>query len=186
MSRIGKKPVVIPAGVEIKTIEDKGEYKTQVKGPKGTLVVDMIGNITAKVDGTNLVVERKNETTSSKALHGLYRSLIQNAVVGVTEGYTKQLEIQGIGYKAELSGNTLNLKVGYSHPIVVTAPEGIKFEVKDGVLITITGIDKQLVGQAAANIRSKREPEPYKGKGIRYKGEVVRRKAGKAAAKTAA
>lgn len=189
MSRIGKKLITLPAGVslDVKPGESVfGGAKVFVKGPKGSLEVDLEKNFEVKVDGSTVTVVRANEERSTKALHGLYRSLINNAVVGVTSGYEKKLEIQGIGYKAELVGNNLSMKLGFSHPVVVEAPEGIRFEVKDGVLITVSGIDKQMVGQVTSEIRSKRKPEPYKGKGIRFLGEVVKKKAGKAAAKTTA
>ena len=181
MSRIGKRPIPVPGGV---TIGIEGST-VKVKGPKGELqhVVPQGMNI-ERVDGT-LVVQRESESNSHRALHGLTRTLIDNMVIGVTQGFSKTLEINGVGYRAQLSGKTLNLSLGFSHPVVVEPPAGISFAVQEGRAtepsrITVSGIDKQLVGETAARIRKWREPEPYLGKGIRYAGEVIRRKAGKA------
>jgi large subunit ribosomal protein L6 len=177
MSRIGKKPIAIPDGV---TIEIKPEL-ISVKGPKGELDQAVSGDMKVlQTDGT-LTVERPTDRGEHRALHGLTRSLIANMVEGVTQGYEKRLEIQGVGYRARLQGKALELSVGYSHPISVTAPDGIEFEVPAPTQIVVRGIDKQLVGEVAARIRRTRPPEPYKGKGIRYEGEHVRRKVGKRA-----
>jgi len=176
MSRIGKAPVPLPAGVEVRI---EGRHVT-VKGPKGTLERDLPGAITVRQDGDTLVVERPNDERENRALHGLVRSLVNNMVVGVTEGFRKELEIVGVGYRATAQGDrNLELALGFSHPVRVTAPEGISFEVPAPTRIAVTGIDKEVVGQVAANIRSIRKPEPYKGKGVRYAGERVLRKAGK-------
>lgn len=183
MSKIGKAPIKLLSGVTIKT-EDKNKFggKTVfVTGPKGNLSLEMQKGIELKEENGEITLTRANDQKQMKAYHGLYRSILDNMVNGVVNGYEKKLEIQGIGYKAELTGNKLSLKVGYSHPIVVEAPDGLSFEVKDGVNITIKGIDKQMVGEYAARIRKARKPEPYKGKGIRYAGEIVKRKQGKAA-----
>lgn len=175
MSRIGKQPIDIPDSVKV----DIKENIVTVKGPKGTLSQEMSGGITAELDGKELKVIRPSDESTHRALHGLYRSLIANMVFGVTEGYEKSLEIVGVGYRAELSGKNLILRLGFSHPVKFEAPEGITFEVPSETQITVKGADKCLVGQIAANIRKLRKPEPYKGKGVRYKGEHVRRKAGK-------
>ena len=176
MSRIGKAPIDLPTGVEAKVTGNAVE----VKGAKGTLtqVVDPL--ISVSVDDGIVTVARANEERSTKALHGLYRSLINNMVVGVSEGYIKELTAVGVGYRATLKGKNIELQVGFSHPVNIDAPDGITFEVPEPTRIIVIGIDKQKVGQTAANIRSVRPPEPYKGKGIRYKDEHVRRKAGKA------
>ena len=176
MSRIGKVPVAVPGGVDV-TIDGAS---VTVKGPKGTLSRSLPGEITVrKVDGV-LLVERPNDERQNRALHGLSRTLVNNMVTGVTEGFAKELEIIGVGYRAEaLSPTQLRLNLGFSHPVVVDAPEGISFEVPQQTRIIVRGIDKELVGQVAANIRSIRKPEPYKGKGVRYLGERVLRKAGK-------
>jgi large subunit ribosomal protein L6 len=176
MSRIGKAPIDLPSGVEAKVTGNAVE----VKGAKGTLtqVVDPV--ISVSVDDGIVTVARANEERSTKALHGLYRSLINNMVVGVSEGYIKELTAVGVGYRATLKGKNIELQVGFSHPVNIDAPDGITFEVPEPTRIIVIGIDKQKVGQTAANIRSVRPPEPYKGKGIRYKDEHVRRKAGKA------
>ena len=177
MSRIGKSPIPVPSGVDV-TIA--GAHIT-VKGPKGTLERDIPGAITVRQDGEELLVERPNDERQSRALHGLVRSLVNNMVVGVHEEFTKELEIIGVGYRAAAQGtNKLDLALGFSHPVSVDAPEGITFEVPVQTQVVVTGIDKEVVGQVAANIRSIRKPEPYKGKGVRYAGEQVRRKAGKA------
>ncbi len=178
MSRIGKKPVVIPKGITV-TVKDGS---VNVKGPKGELVRTIHPQLAVEVKGQEILLTRPNDEKRVRALHGLWRALIQNMVSGVSEGYTRKLEIVGVGYRAEMKGTKLNLNVGYSHPILFGPPEGIKIETPTQTSITITGIDKQLVGLVAAKIRSFRVPEPYKGKGIKYEGEYIRRKAGKAAA----
>ena len=178
MSRIGKSPIPVPSGVDV-TISNG---RVEVKGPKGSLGRDIPGDITVRQDGDTILVERPNDERENRSLHGLVRTLINNMVVGVTIGYSKELEIQGVGYRAVLSGNnTLDMALGFSHPVTVTAPEGITFEVPIPTRIAVKGIDKEAVGQVAANIRKLRKPEPYKGKGVRYLGEHVQRKAGKAA-----
>jgi len=178
VSRIGKKPVVIPKGITV-TVKDGS---VNVKGPKGELVRTIHPQLAVEVKGQEILLTRPNDEKRVRALHGLWRALIQNMVSGVSEGYTRKLEIVGVGYRAEMKGTKLNLNVGYSHPILFGPPEGIKIETPTQTSITITGIDKQLVGLVAAKIRSFRVPEPYKGKGIKYEGEYIRRKAGKAAA----
>ncbi|MBO4894684.1 MAG: 50S ribosomal protein L6 [Clostridia bacterium] len=176
MSRIGKKPIVIPAGVDV-TID--GSTIT-VKGSKGTLTRTIHQKITAEKKDNEIIVSRPDDTNESKALHGLTRSLINNMVVGVNDSFKKELEINGIGYRAELAGKNLVLKVGYSHDVTMTPPEGITIEVPAPNKIVISGYDKQKVGQFAANVREVRPPEPYKGKGIKYAEEHIRRKEGKA------
>jgi large subunit ribosomal protein L6 len=177
MSRVGKSPIPIPAGVDVAL---SGQHVT-VKGPKGTLERDIPGDITVRQDDGQLLVERPDDQRHNRALHGLVRSLLNNMVVGVTDGYTKELEIVGVGYRATASGpDRIELALGFSHPVRVVAPEGITFEVPSPTRISVKGIDKEAVGQVAANIRKLRKPEPYKGKGIRYAGEYVQRKAGKA------
>jgi large subunit ribosomal protein L6 len=178
MSRIGKAPVPVPSGVDITIV---GTNVT-VKGPKGSLARELPGAITIRQDGDTLLVERPDDERESRAFHGLARALVNNMVVGVTDGYRKQLEIVGVGYRASARDpRTLELALGFSHPVVVNAPEGITFETPAPNRIEVVGIDKEVVGQVAANIRSIRKPEPYKGKGVRYAGERVVRKAGKAA-----
>ena len=177
MSRIGKKPIAIPAGVEV-TIGE-GNLVT-VKGPKGTATQQMNSNIIIRVDGANILVERPDETTESNALHGLTRTLVNNMVVGVTDGFEKRLEIVGVGYRAAKSGKTLTLNLGHSHPVTFEDGNGVTFEVPQSDVVLVKGIDKQTVGQVAAEVRSKRPPEPYLGKGVKYAGERIRRKAGKA------
>jgi large subunit ribosomal protein L6 len=178
MSRVGQAPVPIPSGVEVKV---EGREIT-VTGPKGELSRTLPEKLSVAVEGGELTVSRQDEERESRALHGLFRSLINNMVVGVTEGYRRGLEIVGVGYRATAQGDRkLELAVGYSHPVTVEAPEGITFEVPSNTRIDVVGIDKEKVGQVAADIRKIRKPEPYKGKGIRYQDEVVRRKAGKAA-----
>jgi len=177
MSRVGKSPIPVPSGVDV-TIS--GTHVT-VKGPQGTLERDIPEPIRVRQEGDELRVERPDDERRNRALHGLVRSLVNNMVVGVTEGYTRELEIVGVGYRANLAGSTLDLSLGFSHPVRVDAPAGITFEVPQPTQITVKGIDKELVGQVAADIRAIRKPEPYKGKGVRYAGEHVRRKAGKAA-----
>ena len=180
MSRIGKAPIPVPSGVDV-TIADR---HISVKGPKGSLERDIPGEITVRQDGDVLVVERPNDERQNRALHGLPRTLIANMVIGVSTGFSKELEILGVGYRAAAQSPTkLELALGFSHPVFVEAPEGIQFEVPAPGRVIIKGIDKEAVGQVAANIRKIRKPEPYKGKGVRYLGEIVRRKAGKAAKK---
>ncbi len=176
MSRIGKKPIAIPAGVDIQI--DANNVVT-VKGPKGQLVKELSPEMTITNEEGNVTVTRPSDVKEHRSLHGLTRSLLSNMVEGVTNGYTRNLEIIGVGYRAALQGTKLTLSLGYSHPVEVEAPAGITFEVPAPTKISVKGIDKQLVGQMAAKIRSYREPEPYLGKGIRYEGEKVRRKEGK-------
>ncbi|MDP9185181.1 MAG: 50S ribosomal protein L6 [Actinomycetota bacterium] len=178
MSRIGKKPVEIPSGVEIAV--DATNVVT-VKGPRGSLTQTIHPNITVTVDDGAVRVERPDDEGFNRGLHGLSRTLIANMVDGVTKGYEKRLQIIGVGYRAALKGKDLEIQVGYSHPVLVPQPEGIEFEVPAATSIVIRGNDKQQVGEVAANIRKIRKPEPYKGKGIRYEDEYVRKKAGKAA-----
>ncbi len=177
MSRIGKMPIAIPAGVNVEVAENN---KVTVKGPKGTLERVLPAEMTIKVEGAEVVVSRPNDLKRNKALHGLTRSLINNMVIGVSEGYKKTLEINGVGYRAAKQGKVLTLTLGYSHPIEMTDPEGLEVTVEDSNKITVSGIDKEKVGQYAAEIRGKRGPEPYKGKGIKYSDEHIRRKVGKA------
>lgn len=179
MSRIGKKPIEIPGSVKI----DIKDNEISVTGPKGTLKMNITGDVKVNIEGSELTFSRDNDQKKNKALHGLYRALMMNMIVGVTEGYSKKLELVGVGYKADLKGNLLVLALGYSHPIIFAAPSDIKIEVPIPTNIIISGIDKQLVGAVASKIRSFREPEPYKGKGIKYDTEKIRRKAGKTAAK---
>ena len=177
MSRIGKYPVTVPSGVEV-TIEGQD---VRVKGPKGELSLTVAEPITVRKDDDALAVERPDDERRSKALHGLSRTLINNMVVGVTEGYEKKLEIVGVGYRVLAKGPTaLEFALGFSHPVPVEAPEGVTFAVESPTKFSVIGIDKQAVGEVAANIRKIRKPEPYKGKGVRYAGEHVRRKVGKA------
>jgi large subunit ribosomal protein L6 len=178
MSRIGKQPIPIPNGVDV-TIADA---TVLVKGPKGELTTTIVGDVEVTRDGDALVVTRANDERRNRALHGLTRTLVSNMVVGVSQGFTKELEIVGVGYRAASQGpDQIEIQVGYSHPVTVKAPAGITFEVPAPTRIAVKGYDKQLVGQVAADIRKIRKPEPYKGKGIRYANEVVRRKAGKSA-----
>ncbi len=179
MSRIGKMPVKIPQGVEV-TVEGN---QVMVKGPKGSMSRKFHKDMVIKAENSEIIVERPSEDKSHKALHGLTRSLINNMVAGVVGGFEKRLVLEGVGYRAAKQGNKLVLTVGYSHPVEFDPPQGIEFEVPAPNRILIKGIDKDLVGQIAANIRAVREPEPYKGKGIRYENEVVRRKEGKTGAK---
>ena len=178
MSRIGQNPIPVPSGVDV-TIS--GRHVT-VKGPKGQLERDLPGEISIRQEGEELLVERPDDERGNRALHGLSRTLVANMVEGVTEGFKKELEIQGVGYRATAQGpTTIELALGFSHTVKVNAPEGITFEVSGPTRIDVVGIDKEVVGQVAANIRAIRKPEPYKGKGVRYVGEYVQRKAGKAA-----
>ncbi len=177
MSRIGKMPVAIPSGVEVAI---DGNTVT-VKGGKGELTRTFSDIMSIKVEDGNVIVERPDDSREAKSLHGLTRTLIHNMIVGVSEGYAKKLELVGVGYRAALKGTDLELQLGYSHPVVVPAPENTAFEVPSQTEIIVKGISKEQVGQVAANIRAWRKPEPYKGKGIRYEGEYVRRKLGKAA-----
>ena len=177
MSRIGKNPVPVPAGVDIKITE--GNFIT-VKGPKGTLERQLSSDMNIALSKGEIVVTRPNDIKRNKALHGLTRTLINNMVVGVTEGYKKTLEISGVGYRVAKNGKKLTLNLGFSHPVEIEDPEGVVSEVEGTNKIIVSGIDKEKVGQYAANIREKRPPEPYKGKGIKYDNEYVRRKAGKA------
>ena len=179
MSRIGKAPIAVPSGVDV-TIAGR---TVTVKGPKGTLAREIPGEITVRKEDSTLFVERPNDERTNRALHGLSRSLVNNMVIGVTEGFTKELEIVGVGYRAEAQGANLRLALGFSHPVVVPAPEGITFEIPVQTRIIVKGIDKEIVGQVAANIRSIRKPEPYKGKGVRYLNERILRKAGKSGKK---
>jgi large subunit ribosomal protein L6 len=177
MSRIGRKPIPVPAGVSV-AIEPE---LVKVNGPKGELFERIHRDITVAQDGEELVVTRPTDRGEHRALHGLTRSLVANMVEGVTNGFEKRLEIQGVGYRAQLKGRDLELALGYSHPVPIKAPDGIEFEVPQPTRIVVRGISKQLVGEVAANIRKQRKPEPYKGKGIRYEGEHVARKVGKRA-----
>ena len=176
MSRIGRMPIAIPAGVTVEIAENN---KVTVKGPKGTLERVLAPEMEIKVEGAEIVVSRPNDLKRMKALHGLTRTLINNMVIGVTAGYQKVLEINGVGYRAAKQGKPLTLSLGYSHPVEMIDPEGIETTVENQTKITVKGIDKEKVGQFAAEIRSKRGPEPYKGKGIKYSDEVIRRKVGK-------
>jgi large subunit ribosomal protein L6 len=177
MSRIGKQPIEVPSGVEV-SIDGR---LVRVKGPKGELAQTLSDYVTVRQEGAQVIVERIDDTRQARSFHGLSRTLVDNMVVGVNTGFSKSLEIIGVGYRAALKGNDLEMQLGYSHPVSVKAPDGISFEVPQPTKIIVSGIDKQKVGQVAADIRKWRKPEPYKGKGIRYEGEYVRRKLGKAA-----
>lgn len=177
MSRIGNSPINIPAGV---TIEKSGKI-INVSGPKGSLQLDVDSSITVDIEGNVVSVKRKKDDKAVRAMHGLIRNLINNMVTGVTEGWSKNLELVGVGFRAQSSGEKLVLNVGYSHPVEVVAPSGISFEVTDNTKIKVSGIDKQQVGQIAANIKKVRVPDVYKGKGVRYEGEYIRKKVGKSA-----
>ena len=183
MSRIGKSPVTIPSGIEVKV---DGSLIT-VKGPKGELTQEVDSCVGLKIDGDTITFTRESDAPSHRAKHGLYRALVQNMVVGVSEGFKKELEVVGVGYRANVSGQRLELALGFSHPVVIELPKEIKVsavsEKGKAPIVTLESHDKQLVGQAAAKIRSLRKPEPYKGKGIKFLGEQIRRKAGKTAAK---
>ena len=176
MSRIGRMPIAIPAGVTVDIAENN---KVTVKGPKGTLERVLPAEMEIKVEGTEIIVSRPNDLKKMKSLHGLTRTLVANMVKGVTDGYEKVLEINGVGYRAQKNGKTLVLSLGYSHPVEMEDPEGLESVVEGTNKITVKGIDKEKVGQYAAEIRAKRGPEPYKGKGIKYADEVIRRKEGK-------
>ena len=176
MSRIGRRPIPVPAGVEV-TLD--GPVIT-VTGPKGTLTRSLPPAMSIERTGEELLVQRPSEAKQHKQLHGLTRTLVSNMVTGVTTGYRKTLEITGVGYRAAKVGDKLQLNLGYSHPVEMAPPEGISFEVEHPLKLHVVGIDKELVGQVAARVRATRKPEPYKGKGVRYSGEVIRRKAGKA------
>ena len=179
MSRIGKMPIALPAGV---TVEFKNSVVT-VKGPKGTLTREIVGNIGIETEGTTLLVKALDDAVETNAKHGLYRALLNGMVTGVSAGFVKTLEVKGVGWKAAVQGNKLVLNVGFSHPVEVVAPEGIKFECPSLTEVNVSGISKELVGQIAANIRKIRLPEPYHGYGIRYKGENVEHKEGKTSGK---
>jgi large subunit ribosomal protein L6 len=176
MSRIGRAPIEVPDRVEV----DISAGSVRVRGPRGELTVPVGRGVEVRQEDASIVVERNSDAPRDKAMHGLTRSLIQNAVTGVTEGFTKTLQIQGVGYRGSLQGQDINLQVGYSHPVTISPREGIEFEVPNPGTIVVRGIDKQRVGQMAAEIRKVRPPEPYKGKGIRYSDEQIRRKVGKA------
>jgi large subunit ribosomal protein L6 len=177
MSRIGKEPIAVPSGVEVKI----DGQTVSVKGPKGELSQTLLRYVNVKQEGDQLLVSCIDDSREAQSAHGLSRTLVANMVEGVTNGFSKDLEIRGVGYRAALKGKDLELQLGFSHPVSIKAPEGITFEVPEQTKITVRGIDKQQVGQVAANIRAWRKPEPYKGKGIRYVGEYVRHKLGKAA-----
>ncbi len=175
MSRIGNKPIAVPVGVEVKI----DGQKITVKGPKGTLEREIHKNISVEMENNTIKVTRPNNEALNRSLHGLTRTLISNMIEGVEKEYTRELQINGVGYRAQKEGNNLNLTLGYSHPVIFEAPEGITFDVPNPNTIIVKGIDKELVGQTAANIRTKRPPEVYRGKGIKYAEEVIRRKEGK-------
>ena len=176
MSRIGKRPISVPSGVEVKI----DGQTVSVKGPKGELSHTVAEPITVALEDGVITLERPNEERESRALHGLSRTMVDNMIIGVTQGYEKKLEIVGTGYRVQAKGSDIEMSLGYSHSIPVAAPKGITFTVEGNNKLTVSGIDKQLVGEVAANIRKLRKPEPYKGKGVRYAGEQVRRKVGKA------
>lgn len=178
MSRVGKRPVPIPPGVEV-SVE---EGKISARGLRGVLGMELSPGITVKVENDRVVVQRESDSLKHRSLHGLYRSLISNMVIGVSDGFSKTLEIRGVGYRATKSGNRLELSVGYSHPVVFEEREGISFEIPNPTTVIVKGMDRQQVGNVAAKIRAVRKPEPYKGKGIRYLGEYVRHKVGKTGA----
>ena len=180
MSRIGRMPIAIPAGVTVEVAENN---KVTVKGPKGTLERVLPSEMEIKVEGAEVLVSRPNDLKKMKSLHGLTRTLIHNMVVGVTEGFKKNLEVNGVGYRVQMQGNKLVMNLGFSHQVTMEAPEGIKVECPSANAIVISGADKQMVGQFAAQVREKRPPEPYKGKGIKYAEEHIRRKEGKAGKK---
>ena len=175
MSRIGNKPITVPEGVEV-TLNDN---HIVVKGPKGTLEKDLHKNMTVTMEGNTITVTRPNDEAVNRSLHGLTRTLINNMIMGVQQEFTRELQINGVGYRVQKQGNNLNLSLGYSHPVIYEAPEGITFDVPNANTIIVKGINKELVGQTAADIRTKRPPEVYRGKGIKYAEEVIRRKVGK-------
>jgi large subunit ribosomal protein L6 len=179
MSRVGRAPITLPKGVELQVADNT----VNVKGPKGTLSVDISPRISVSIDQGVVTMERPSDHRNDRAQHGLARSLVANAVAGVVGGFQKNLEIQGVGFRCQMKGSDLELTVGYSHPVVITPPEGVTIQAPEPTKITVSGIDKQLVGQVAANIRAVRPPDHYHGKGVRYAGEQVRLKAGKAAAR---
>lgn len=179
MSRIGLKPITIPAGVDVKL----DAQTVTVKGPNGTLTHNVHPNMTVNIEGSEINVSRPNDDKENRALHGLTRSLIANMVIGTSEGFKKVLEVNGVGYRIQAQGSKLTMNLGFSHPVVMEAPEGIKVECPNNSTIILSGADKQAVGQFAAQIRENRPPEPYKGKGIKYAGEHIRRKEGKAGKK---
>lgn len=179
MSRIGRSPVELPKGVEVQVVD----HEVRVKGPKGSLTVGINPRLTVSVEDGVLSVARPTDHRDDRAQHGLARSLIANAVLGVSQGFTKELEIQGVGYRCQMKGSTLELSLGYSHPVSITPPEGVTIQSSEPTKISVSGIDKQLVGQVAANIRAVRPPDSYHGKGVRYAGEHIRLKPGKAAAR---
>ncbi|QXQ09266.1 50S ribosomal protein L6 [Paeniglutamicibacter sp. Y32M11] len=176
MSRIGRLPITVPAGVELKIDGDV----VAVKGAKGELNITVASPITVALEENTVTVSRPNDERDSRSLHGLTRTLIENMIIGVTAGYEKKLEIHGTGYRVAAKGTNLEFALGFSHPVVISAPEGIAFAVEGNNKITVSGINKQQVGEVSANIRSLRKPDPYKGKGVRYAGEIIRRKVGKA------
>ena len=178
MSRIGKKPIVLPQGVEVKL----GEDMVEVKGPKGTLQTPRCSLLNYELEGGHLTLTRKDESNESNAQHGLRRTLVANCVEGVSKGFSKTLEVIGVGFKVAVKGNIIDLSVGYSHPVLLELPKGLEAKA-EGTKLTISGIDKELVGEFAARVRRVREPEPYKGKGIKYENEIIRRKAGKSGGK---
>ncbi len=180
MSRIGRAPITVPAGVEVKV---EGNNHITVKGPKGTLERDLVPQIKVEVDAGVIHVTRPNDEKENRSLHGLTRTLVSNMIIGVTEGFKKTLEVNGVGFRASKEGNKLVLNIGYSHPVNIEESDGISIDVPNANTIVVNGIDKQKVGQFAADIRAKRPPEPYKGKGIKYADEVIRRKVGKTGAK---
>lgn len=177
MSRIGNAPIIITTGVTV----TKTGSSLVVNGPKGNLSLEVVPEMKIEIEGNQILVKRKNDQKKVKALHGLTRSLIANMVIGVTEGWSKDLELVGVGFRAQTDGSKLTLNVGYSHPVDLVAPEGVTFEVLDNTKIKVTGIDKALVGQISANVKKVRVPDVYKGKGVRYQGEYIRKKAGKSA-----
>jgi large subunit ribosomal protein L6 len=178
MSRVGKQPISIPAGVTV-TLSDQ---RITVKGPLGELTQEIVSGISVHIDNATMAITRCDDTRRVRAFHGLVRSLIYNMVVGVSQGYSRVLEMVGVGYRAQVNGKNLVLTVGFSHPVTIVAPTDVTFAIENNTVITVKGIDKQVVGQVAADIRSIRKPEPYKGKGIHYQGEKITRKAGKTAA----
>ena len=180
MSRIGRAPIAIPAGVEIKIEADN---TVTVKGPKGTLTQKFHPNMSIKQEGAEIVVARPNDAKENRSLHGLTRTLVHNMVVGVTDGYKKELDVNGVGFRVAMEGGKLVMNLGFSHQVIMEVPQGLTVETPSANQIVVSGFDKQLVGQFAANVREKRPPEPYKGKGIKYSDEVIRRKVGKTGVK---